>query len=684
VIKKVKPGRNNRRANINKQSKRSKRGQYPLERGDKDTDHSSLKGTDPFCLTAAEVLGEVGPLSKILPGFQARQGQIEMATAVEQAIASSETLVAEAGTGIGKTFAYLAPAIMSGAKVIISTGTKHLQDQLFHKDLPTLRDALKINLDAVLLKGRANYLCHYRLKKSLTDSAQQGHSEFVGLKGIELWASETKSGDKAEYQTLAEDHHLWPRVTSTVENCLGQECPDYGKCFVVKARRAAQDADLVVINHHLFCADLALRDSGFGELLPDAEAIIIDEAHQLPEVATRFFGRGLTSRQLQDLAKDTLAELLTDAADMPELLSEVQGLPQSIARLRYALGREGQKAAWQPMLDKPELKESVEELDKRLVDLAEHLEAIAERSQGLQTCHSRSVMLRDMLTSLQKPQDKYVHWFETTRQGFLLHQTPLDIAEIFQEYQQGLSSTWIFTSATLAVGQNFSHFCRRLGIENNQSGQWKSPFDYENHSLLFAPEELPEPNAPDYTQAVMTAVKPFLEANSGGSFFLFTSYRALQIAAETLVDSLDKLVLVQGDAPRQILLEQFRKAGNAVLLATSSFWEGVDVRGDALSCVIIDKLPFASPGEPVLEARLAAMREQGQNPFMDYQLPQAVITLKQGAGRLIRDVNDRGLLVICDPRLRNKPYGKRFISSLPPMPRTTDFERAMNFLVSIK
>lgn len=629
------------------------------------------------------MLGESGPLSKILPGFQPREGQIELAAAVEQAIASSETLVAEAGTGIGKTFAYLAPAMMSGNKVIISTGTKHLQDQLFHKDLPTLRDALKINLDAVLLKGRANYLCHYRLKKALGESAQQGHAEFVGLKGIELWGADTKTGDKAEHQSLSEDHRLWPRVTSTVENCLGQECPDYNKCFVIKARRAAQDADLVVINHHLFCADLALRDSGFGELLPDAEAIILDEAHQLPEVATRFFGRTLSSRQLQDLTKDTLAELLTDAADMPELLSEVQSLPQTVARLRYAMGREGQKAAWQPLLEKQEFKDSVEELDKQLATLAEDLEAIAERSQGLQVCHRRCLMLREMLVSLQKPQEKYVHWFETTRQGFLLHQTPLDIAAIFQEYQQGLSSAWVFTSATLAVGKNFSHFCRRLGIEDETDGQWKSPFDYEKNGLLYAPDNLPEPNAPDYTQAVIAAVKPFLEANSGGSFFLFTSYRALQLAAETLVESLDKTVLVQGDAPRPVLLEQFRKAGNAVLLATSSFWEGVDVRGKALSCVIIDKLPFASPGEPVLEARLAAMREQGQNPFMDYQLPQAVIALKQGAGRLIRDVNDQGLLIICDPRLRNKPYGKRFISSLPPMPRTTDFERSMDFLKAI-
>ena len=656
-------------------------------RPERSARHENISKHEPVSfaenLTAAEVLADSGPLSEILPGFQARSGQIELAMAVEEAIASSGTLVAEAGTGIGKTFAYLAPAMMSGARVIISTGTKHLQDQLFHKDLPTLKKVLKISLDAVLLKGRANYLCHYRLNKALNDSAQQGHAEFVGLKGIELWGQETRTGDKAEYQALPEDHSLWPRVTSTVENCLGQECPDYSRCFVIKARRAAQEADLVVINHHLFCADLALRDAGFGELLPNAEAIILDEAHQLPEVATRFFGRTLSSRQLQDLARDTQAELLTDAADMPELLHEAQGLPQTVARLRYAMGREGQKGAWQPMLDRPALKEAVADLDQSLRELEEHLQAIAERSQGLSTCHRRCALLRDMLVSLQKPQEDYVHWFETTRQGFLLHQTPLDIAEIFQGYQQGLEAAWIFTSATLAVGKDFTHFCQRLGIKNPETGQWKSPFDYENHSLLYAPEKLPEPNAPDYTRAVIDAVKPLLETNTGGSFFLFTSYRALEIAAEALTDTLDKPVLVQGDAPRQVLLEKFRAAGNAVLLATSSFWEGVDVRGDALSCVIIDKLPFASPGEPVLEARLAALRERGHNPFMEYQLPQAVIALKQGAGRLIRDVNDRGLLVICDPRLRNKPYGKRFVSSLPPMPRTTDFDRAMDFLRSI-
>jgi len=627
------------------------------------------------------VLSDNGPLSEVLTGFNGREGQILLAQAVEQAIDSGNTLVAEAGTGIGKTFAYLAPVLLSQRKTLISTGTKHLQDQLFSKDLPTLKQALKLNLNAVLLKGRANYLCHYRLNKALSDSSSQGHQDFVQLKGIENWAASTESGDKAEHQALAEEHRLWPRVTSTQENCLGQECPDYSRCFVLKARRAAQDADLVVINHHLFCADLALRDAGFGELLPDAEAIIIDEAHQLPDVATRFFGRTLGSRQLQDLSRDTLAELLADAPDMPETIHAFQALPTLVAQMRHAMGRGVQRAAWQPALKQRDIRKAVTTLLDQLKELTQHLEAIAERSQGLQASYRRSHMLLDLLQSLQKPQEQFVHWYETTQRGFILHQTPLDIADIFQEYQQGLAAAWIFTSATLAVDADFSHFCNRLGIRDNETGQWKSPFDYSQHSQLYLPEEnLPDPGQSDYTHTVIELVKPLLLANPGGSFFLFTSYRALQIAADELKGSLDRTVLVQGEAPKQQLLETFRKAGNAVLLATSSFWEGVDVRGPALSCVIIDKLPFASPGDPVLEARLNGMRQQGKNPFMQYQLPQAVITLKQGAGRLIRDENDRGVLVLCDPRLRSKPYGKRFLASLPEMPVVSSAEAVLDFL----
>ncbi len=634
-------------------------------------------------MNASQALETDGPLAACLSGYQSRKPQIEMASAIEKTITDQSVLVAEAGTGIGKTFAYLAPLLMTECKAIISTGTKQLQDQLYSKDIPLLKKALSLNIRVELLKGRANYLCIYRLKVALETSAVQNHENFVNLKSIEAWGDDTGSGDRSEFSVLAEDHPVWPKVTSTIDNCLGQECSDYGDCFVVKARRAAQEADVIVINHHLFCADLALKETGFSELLPEVDTIIIDEAHRLPDVAIRFFGKSVSSRQLQDLAKDIQFELLNEAPDMPEVMTQSQNLPAAVARFRYALGKTGQKAAWQPMLNKPDIMQAVEDLDTVLKDLTDSLEAITERGQGLLTCFKRIVIQRDTLRSMTGENDDFINWFETTRSGFILYQTPLDISDIFQGHMQSQGSAWVFTSATLAVGEDFSHFRKQLGIESGSAEQWHSPFDYKSNALLYSPDGLPQPNAPDYMDCVIEKALPVLQANPGGCFFLFTSYRALQFVAEHLGKQIDRKILVQGDAPRQVLLDEFRQDGKSILLGTSSFWEGVDVRGRALSCVIIDKLPFSSPGDPVLEARLDSMRKKGLNPFMDYQLPQAVISLKQGAGRLIRDTKDKGLLMICDPRLRGKPYGKKFINSLPPMLKTTDELKVLGFLQSL-
>ncbi len=629
------------------------------------------------------LLGEGGRLSRHIPGYAVRDGQLAMAAAVQRALDRREVLVAEAGTGIGKTFAYLVPALCSVGKVIVSTGTKHLQDQLFRKDLPTLLDALDLRVDAVLLKGRANYLCLHRLEQALQGSRQRGHQDFRLLRELDDWRRITDSGDRVDFPLVAEDHPIWPRVTSTVENCLGQECPDYGKCFVVRARKAAHDADMVVINHHLFCADLALKDIGFGELLPVADAIVIDEAHQLPETAIRFFGDSLSSRQLQELARDTLFEARTEAPDMPDLIDLADALPVAVNRFRLTLGTQPRRAAWSPMLGRPRVEAAWRELQQGLEALIAQLEEAATRSQGLHACFRRAQLLLAQAKELETMQDDRIQWFETSRQGFVLNNTPFEVADTFRKHMEQFDAAWIFTSATLAVGRDFGHFTGRLGLENYTTGQWESPFDYENNVLMLLPQGMPLPFDSGYTRKVCELALQLIEATAGGVFLLFTSHRALDEAQTLLRHRLDREMLVQGDAPRQDLIDRFRAAGDAVLLGTSGFWEGVDVQGAALSCVVIDKLPFASPGDPVMEARLAAMKKRGGNPFIDYQLPQAVIGLKQGAGRLIRGVEDRGLLVLCDPRLTSKPYGRRFLDSLPTMPVTRDIGDAVYFLKNI-
>jgi ATP-dependent DNA helicase DinG len=625
-------------------------------------------------------LGETGELSTVIPGFAPRQGQIEMALAIEKTLANKNILIAEAGTGTGKTFAYLIPVMMSAGKVIISTGTKHLQDQLFKKDLPALVKAMKVSLKAVLLKGRANYLCLYRLEQAFKDSRETAPGDFRLLHELDDWRRQTDSGDRVEFTRMPEDHRLWARVTSTADNCLGQDCPHYSECFVAKVRKAAQEADLLVINHHLFCADMALKEDGFGELLPVVDAIIIDEAHQLPEVATHFFGQVLSSRRLLDMSKDVIVESHQDAADMADLFEATDRLPGAVLGLRQALGAAEQKAAWLPQLGKKNIATAVDNLQRQLEELVAQLDIASVRSQGLQACHRRVLQQCHLLKELQAPQNDHIHWFETSQKGFILHSTPLEISATFRSHLERFDAAWVFTSATLAVGQDFSHFSNRLGLSDAQSACWDSPFDYAQNALALIPKGLPEPSHPDYISVITALAEKLIKDCGGGVFFLFTSYRALQAAHRLLEGKTTRKLLVQGTATRQSLIEQFRQEGDAVLLATTSFWEGVDVRGTALSCVIIEKLPFAAPGEPVLEARLNAMRQNGSNPFMEYQLPQAVILLKQGVGRLIRDVSDQGLLVLCDPRLRSKAYGKKFLASLPEMPITDDRDIAGYFL----
>ncbi|WP_455222904.1 ATP-dependent DNA helicase, partial [Kaarinaea lacus] len=508
----------------------------------------------------------------------------------------------------------------------------------------------------------------------------------------------TRSGDIAECDSVPEDAPIWPQVTSTADNCLGTECPNVKDCYVLKARQQAQQADILVINHHLFFADLALRDEGFGEILPGAEGFIFDEAHQLADIATQFFGLSLSSRQLLDLAKDALNEVLQAAADEGAIQDTTDRLQKRVADFRLLLGDSERRAPWQTVENDEQVMDALYEIRASINALERLLKQHASRSAGIEKCWQRTrnqvarveYFLSDIESESQNDEEllpdasHYVRWYETRQRGFILHMSPTSVSQTFHDYISAHDAAWIFTSATLAVGNRFDYFAANLGIESAHTKQWDSPFDYQEQSLVYLPAGLPEPNTRYYTRSVVEAALPVINACEGRTFFLVTSYRALNEVANLLKPALDYPLLVQGSQPRTELLNQFRTLGNAVLVGTSSFWEGVDVKGNALSCIIIDKLPFASPDEPLLQARIQSMREQGQNPFFDYQIPEAVINLKQGVGRLIRDVDDRGVLMLCDPRLRTKAYGKIFLKNLPDMSLTNKLPDVEAFFAAMK
>ncbi len=635
----------------------------------------------PELAEIADIFGNSGALADAINGFLPRQQQQQLAEAVEHTLQNQKVLIAEAGTGTGKTFAYLVPALQLGKRVIISTGTKNLQDQLFNKDLPIIRDALKKQVKLALLKGRSNYLCRERLGHALLDADYSVTQQRV-LQKVERWMQKTRSGDLAECSALPEDSMLRPAITSTADNCLGSECPEYDNCHVLKARRNAQAADVVVINHHLLFADMALKEEGFGELLPGASAVIVDEAHQLPETAGQFFGESVSSRQLRDICRELRVVQQQDAPDAGELSEQAGMLDKTVLDARLVLGDRQQRVLFDSLLSDRKVQAAFDLLLEQIDDLYQAIKPHQDRSIALDGLAGRCLIQLTRLKRLlgrDEATGSSVRWLETYARSFLLHATPLDVAPLVGRYFSDEETAWVFTSATLAVNGQFEHFAGRLGIEDAVTLQVGSPFDYANNSLLYAPNDLPAPNDPGYTEAVVKAVLPVLEQCTGGAFLLFTSHRALQEAAEILKRRCDRLVLVQGEAPKGELIERFRNDGEAVLLGAASFWEGVDVQGEALQLVMIDKLPFASPGEPVLQARLDAMRKSGGNPFGDYQLPQAVITLKQGSGRLIRGVHDRGVLMICDPRLFGKSYGRQFRGSLPPMPVSRQFDDVARF-----
>ena len=633
----------------------------------------------------ARVFGPDGPLARELPAYRLRAEQLAMAEAVAGAIGEGGQLVAEAGTGTGKTFAYLVPALLSGGKVIVSTGTKTLQDQLFSRDLPLVRDALKVPVTVALLKGRSNYVCHYHLERSRLQDSFASRADVRYLKRIESFARNSESGDKAELADVPDNAGIWSQVTSTRENCLGGECPNYAECFVMKARRDALAADVVVINHHLFFADVVLKDEGLADLLPRCNTVILDEAHQLPDTATLFFGEEVTAGQLGELARDAEVEGLRSARDYAPLPDAAQALAQVLRRVKLATGDTPGKHPQAEALRRPDFFAALDALSTALDALCTELGRQAERSDELAHCAQRATEAASRLSRWREHDDpEWIRWLDVTPNGWQLHASPLSVAGIFARQIADSARSWIFTSATLAVKGDFTLYRRELGLSDASTGYWDSPFDYAHQALLYLPRELPPPNSFEHTDAVVAAALPVLKASRGRAFLLFTTLRALGRARETLAaalarNGLDYPLLVQGEGSRSELLSRFRVLGNAVLLGSQSFWEGVDVQGEALSVVVIDKLPFAPPDDPLLAARLAQIEREGGNPFLDYQLPQAAISLKQGAGRLIRSETDRGVLMICDRRVMDKAYGRKILDALPPMRRTRELADVLEF-----
>ncbi|MDE4024126.1 ATP-dependent DNA helicase [Glaesserella parasuis] len=622
-----------------------------------------------------------GTLSQNIHGFRPRDAQLEMAQAVGRAVKFAKSAVIEAGTGTGKTFAYLVPALLSGKKTIISTGSKNLQDQLFNRDLPTIQKALKYKGKVALLKGRANYLCLERLDQVIAMGVVGDKSVLADLAKVRKWHTGTKTGDLSECITIAEDSPILPQLVSTAESCLGSDCPNYKECYVVQARRRALEADVVVVNHHLFCADMAVKETGFGELIPDAELIIFDEAHQLPDIASQYFGQSLTSRQLFDICKDSNIVYRTELKDLAQLGKASDHLQKVVQDFRLLLGDGNKRGNLREILQDPKVIEGFAKLNENIDFLSEVVKKSLDRSETLDKIFERLAEVKAQLKRLGNTSVVgYCYWYEINGRSFGLHITPLTVADKFGEQMRANQVGWIFTSATLEVGGKFDHFCQRLGIENAEQMVLQSPFDYARQSLLCVPRYLPDTNKSHTLTELGQLLKPVIEANNGRCFLLCTSYFMMRGLADFLREQSSLSVLLQGETSKRRLLEKFIAEPNSVLVATQSFWEGIDVRGDALSLVIIDKLPFTAPDEPLLKARMEDCKLQGGDPFNDIQIPEAVITLKQGVGRLIRDVTDRGAVIICDSRLVMRQYGSTFLKSLPPSKRTRDLAKVLTFL----
>ncbi|NYT24924.1 ATP-dependent DNA helicase [Alcaligenaceae bacterium] len=694
-----------------------------------------------FAQDLDDIFSAEGPLAAAAPAFRPRGAQLEMARAIEAAIRDRATLIAEAGTGTGKTWAYLVPAFLSGVKVLVSTGTRTLQDQLFRRDIPRLREALALPITIALLKGRGNYVCHYHLERlQLDERALRSRSEVSQLRAITVFAGRSRTGDRADLAEVPEEADIWHRVTSTRENCLGQECPHVKDCFVLKARRQAQEADLVVVNHALFMADVALREEGITDLLPSVDLVVFDEAHQLPDVATRFLGSSVSAHQLLDLSRGMEAAGLAHAREATNWTEAARSVETATRELRLASAAvsrmPGQKATFYAIPDPEPFDTALADLLQSLDRAAALLGAVAEKHPDLEAVSRSALELRARLFQWSQPDrqghnaleresqasrrmpaqhrseetaetpeegggtpalqadpsrahraleaGEAVRWIEHGTHHLRLHSAPLSVADIFSRCRSR-DQAWILTSATLSVHGDFGHFIRQLGLWDARTARWESPFDYANQALLCVPSGLPETHSRDFNPRFAEMLVPLIEACPGGVLVLCTTLRSVDHLADLLHEhfedlGIERLLLRQGDMSRRLLLERFAEARNAVLVGSASFWEGIDVPGDALTLVAIDKLPFAPPDDPVLEARLRVCRERGGNPFMEYQLPEAAIALKQGAGRLIRSEGDWGVLLVADARMVEKRYGRLLWRGLPPFSRTRDVAQARGFL----
>ena len=643
-------------------------------------------------MTASKVsqaFAQEGVLAKAIKGFSPRQAQTDMALDVAEAIEQQSSLIVEAGTGTGKTFAYLIPAFLAldpkkPKKIVVSTGTKNLQEQLFHKDIPLIKKALASNAQVALLKGRANYLCNYRLAQYQDSRGQLDAQMLQDLVKVKTWANGTQSGDIGELVNVSENSTIFPFVTSTLDNCLARDCPEYETCHLVRARKKASDADIIVVNHHLFFADLALKDTGFGELIPKAQVMIFDEAHQIGDIASEYFGEAFSSKQLVDLCTDVLQVHRSSLSDVKQLGLAAEKLQKTCQEFRLLFNYDPERGNWREKYKQAQFQQKFANLKIDLDFLYQVIKLCVSRNEAIDNCFDRAVNLLaqyEVMANVEAYGMSF--WYETTPRSVVLHQTPLTVSDKFSAVVKESGAGWIFTSATLAVDNSFNHFAQHLGLQDAKQLLLDSPFDYHAQSQLVVPRYLPQANDKNRALKLAELAQPLIKASKGACFMLFTSYRVMHQVAEILAESIDNTLLVQGQMAKRKLLEQFVEQDSAVLLATASFWEGIDVRGDKLTCVIIDKLPFASPDDPLLQARCEDVRRQGGEPFTQIQLPQAVIALKQGVGRLIRDISDRGVMVICDDRLVNKPYGETFLKSLPDMKRSRDIAKAAEFLENL-
>jgi len=631
------------------------------------------------------VLGADGIIGEQIDDFKPRASQLAMARLIDQAIADGESRIIEASTGIGKSFAYLVPIFLSDKKAVISTGTKNLQDQLYDKDIPLINKIIVNAKKTALLKGRSNYCCIYRVEKFRQQKTFQNRTMASLFATLSEWAKSSETGDISEFSSIPENDRLWFYATSNADNCLGGECPDFDRCFVVKARKKAMDADVVVINHHLYFSDLALKQDGFGAILPETEVLIFDEAHQLPDIASLFFGTTLSMRQIELLSKDALEAEVAEAADSKQLQLPGDRLNKAVADFRLALGAFPQKSDWARIQNATPIQQALKGLQSAINDLLEILELLASRGKELASCYRRLEAIDADLQLFLEPQHTQVSWYEWSERSFRLIVSPLEVSEDFREKLEASSCQSVFfTSATLSSQQSFKYYGQRLGIADIEALHFDSPFDYETQALLYIPAHLPDPSDAAYPELFGELCCEMIEATHGYCFILFTSYRMLTWTADFLRTRVGNPLFVQGELQRSELLQQYLQASEPVLLGTSSFWEGVDVKGDRLRCVIIDKLPFKSPQDPVYRKRLQLANQDGGNAFVDVQIPEATISLRQGVGRLIRDIDDKGVVVLCDNRLNSKSYGKKLLDSLPPMKRTNNMTEVKQFISTFK